>query len=104
MTRFFNFKCIIASAKQRLKEWYHNQPEVMQIKPLRTRAQSVTPFEIKGAILNTFKELRKMWKSGTSTVLTIPPDIAAEFEGIDLQGHFIQTNKKGLLFEEVKEE
>jgi hypothetical protein len=93
----------LQDALTKLKEAYQRQPEitVMQIKPLRTRAKSVTPFEIKGAILNTFKELRRMWKSGSSTVLTIPPDIAAEFEGIDLQGHYIQTNKKGLLFEEA---
>jgi len=75
----------------------------MQIKPLRKRARSVTPFEIKGAILDTFKDLREVWKSGSSIVVTIPADIAPEFEGVLLQGHYIQTDKKGLLFEEVTE-
>ena len=92
---------VLRAAKQRLKEAYNRQPSLVVTQPFRTQQHSIQRFEMKGVILETCKEPRKISKSGTSLHINIPcnwADLLTE----PLQLHLYQTDKKGIIIEEIK--
>ena len=91
---------VLRAAKQRLKEAYNGQPSLVITQPLRTKQHSVRQFEMKGVILETWKNTRKICKSGTGLHINIPcnwADLLTE----PLQLHLYQTDRKGIIIEEA---
>ena len=100
-----SLKRVFESAYERVKEHYHRQAELVLVKPFTVK-HKVLDFELKGRIIDSCKETRKIsnrtLKGGNSPYITIPcnwADMLTE----PLQLHLYQTDKKGILIEEVTE-
>ena len=93
-------KRVIESARQRLKEAYNQQPEILSVLPLRIHSKSEPkPFEIKGVIHDTC-ERSTIGHSGSSPHINIPSEwtqhLAAPF-----MLHLYETTKKGIIIESL---
>lgn len=96
----FSFKRIIASVKQRLKEAYNQQPEILSVLPLRIHSKSEPkPFEIKGIIHDTC-ERSTIGHSGSSPHINIP-DEWTPFLKAPFMLHLYETTKKGIIIESL---
>jgi len=93
-------KRVIESAIQRIKEQYHQQPEIFSIKPLRIHSKSEPkPFEMKGVIHDTC-ERSTIAHSGSSPHINIPSEWK-ELLSPPFTLYLFETNKKGIIIESL---
>jgi hypothetical protein len=85
---------------QWLKDLYRRQPEIFVAKPLRRHNPEPQKFEMKGVILDSAKDPRIISHSGSSPHINIPADWKDELDP-PLQLHLYQTDKRGIIIEEI---
>jgi len=93
-------KRLIESAKERLITAYHQQPEVVSIRPLKLRLHpDPMPFQMKGVIHDTC-ERSTIAHSGSSPHINIPNEWKEQLTPPFIL-HLYETNRKGIIIEEV---
>ena len=100
-----SLKQMFESARQRIKEAYHTQPEILSVTPFKTSKKSLTKFSIEGVIIDTAQDFRKIsnydCKGGSSPHINIPEAWKTELTP-PLVLHLFQTDKKGILIQEAE--
>jgi hypothetical protein len=80
---------------------YHSQREIIVVQPLKRNANPIPiKFQMEGVILETDPKVHSLSKGGTSQHVTLPKHWCEALTP-PFQLHLYQTDKKGVIMEEV---